>query len=52
MKQTTDTWTSMANTSIDKRYVSTSKTFFTRLSSCYKQQIIFTETKAYARKII
>ena len=36
MKQTTDTWTSMANTSIDKRYVSTSKTFFTRLSSCYK----------------
>ena len=51
MKQTTDTWTSMANTSIDKRYVSTSKTFFTRLSSCYKTIDNIYGNKSYARKL-
>lgn len=51
MKQTTDTWISMANTSIDKRYVSASKTFFTRLSSCYKTIDNIYGNKNYGKRL-
>ena len=41
----------MANTSIDKRYVSASKTFFTRLSSCYKTIDNIYGNKNYGKRL-
>ncbi len=36
LKQTMDNWASMATTSVDKKYVAASRTFFNRLATCYK----------------
>lgn len=36
VKQITDNWTSMAKTTVDKKYVGVSKTFYNRVSYCYK----------------
>ena len=51
IKQTTDNWTSMATTTIDKRYVSVSKVFYTRVSACYRIIDSIYTSKYYSQRL-
>lgn len=51
IKQTTDNWTSMATTTIDKRYVSVSKVFYTRVSACYRTIDSIYTSKYYSQRL-
>ena len=51
VKQTTDNWTSMASTAIDKKYVNSSRVFFNRISVCYKAIDDIYGNKNYGKRL-
>lgn len=51
IKQITDNWTSMAKTAVDKKYVAISKTFYNRISACYKVIDEHYRNKIYERRL-
>lgn len=51
VKQTTDNWTSMASTAIDKKYVNSSRVFFNRISVCYKAIDDIYGNKYYGKRL-